>query len=69
MVKIGKYELGNNNECEKLIGVGLVWKLSFDYRISDICKKLPLMWTCYSRTNNRKIHGPLKTCLNIIHRL
>ena len=30
---------------------------------------LPLVWTCYSRTNNRKIHGPLERCLNIIHHL
>ena len=37
-IKIGSHEI-TNTKCEKLIGVHLDSRLSFDYHISEICKK------------------------------
>ena len=50
-VHVGEYEV-ENSKCEKLLGVKLDWKLNFDDKISDICKRLPKNQTLFREKCN-----------------
>ena len=57
-IKIGSHEIANT-KCEKLLGVHLDSGLSFDYHISEICKKasrkvcaLARLTSCMSLSKN-----------------
>ena len=81
-ITIGNHEIANTKR-EKLLGVHLDNGLSFDYHMSEICKKanrkvcalasvtsgmsLSITRMCYSRKNNNKINRLHERCLRIIY--
>ena len=52
-IKIGNFGI-TNNKIEKLLGVKFDYKLSFDYHISELFKKV-----------SRKIHALSRVALNM----
>ena len=62
-IKIGSHEI-TNTKCEKLIGVHLDSRLSFDYHISEICKKASRKVCALARVTSGMSLSKKRTLMN-----